>query len=247
MEDPNNPFQFSIDNTSDFSTALASLSEYLNARFTTLNNNPQTHDFLFDWLGDLLPAFQKTYPVSLVITITFGRTQSGPRALTWLFPLPDEISRFTPQEIDLFMGRLITVNVDELSQDATECAICKVKYATLAGSQMGTGALSSEVTASTHNDQAVVELAVNLREATDREQAMAESPVKLACGHIMGENCLRLWISEDASGIQPTCPMCRAIIQGIRDVEIPTEAEVMVTLDGFKGLAVSLGLSPDLD
>lgn len=106
--------------------------------------------------------------------------------------------------------------------------VCKVKYSISGGPQMGTGA-SSRVTPSMS------------QEAIDGEQVM-ESPVRFACGHVFGENCVRLIIKEALNGDKwPSCPMCRATLGGIRDLEVPFEAEVIITLDGLRGLATWLG------
>lgn len=89
---------------------------------------------------------------------------------------------------------------------------------------MGTGA-SSGVTPS------------NSQEAINGEQVM-ESPVKFACGHNFGENCLQLIIKGALNGDKwPSCHMCRATLDGIRDLELPFEAEVIITLDELRGLA----------
>lgn len=238
----NYPYPFEIANTAKFPTALASLSDNLNLQFNKIKDEAPTSDAPFTNLCDLVLLFQATHRVSIALLFTHGQATSGlslplpppNEALRstsglWLpLPPPNEILRFSPLGIDAFIRCLTKVEVEELPQDAKECDICKVKYSTSGGLQMGTGA-SSGVTSSTS------------QEAIDGEQVM-ESPVKFACGHIFGENCLRLIIKEALNGVKwPSCPMCRAALDGIRDLEVPFEAEVIITLDGLRGFAKWLG------
>lgn len=54
--------------------------------------------------------------------------------------------------------------------------------------------------------------AVNpINAAEMKENELPENPVKLECGHIFGEICLRRWISD---GNPPTCPTCRRVLNG---------------------------------
>lgn len=110
--------------------------------------------------------------------------------------------------------------VDELAEDAEECYI------------------------PTNNDQAKKAEHVSLEEAILGEQLMPESRFKLACGHHFCENCLRKRIADGLSGgHSPTCPMCEAALEGMRDVKVPDEAEVIITLDKLRALAAWLGPS----
>lgn len=138
------------------------------------------------------------------------------------------------------MEGLTEVDVDELTQDEIECPICKVKFATSAGPQVGTGASSSALTP-TNNDQVVAE--VSTQEGVVVKQATPETPFKLACGHIIGESCIQSWINHRERGTQPTCPICRTAIRGI---EVP-EIAIVVTLDELRELAALLGINSDRD
>lgn len=43
---------------------------------------------------------------------------------------------------------------------------------------------------------------------------MPENPVRLSCGHIFGELCLRTWLIQIIrKGLPPTCPKCRAKLE----------------------------------
>lgn len=227
----NYSYPFEIANTANFSAALASLSDNLNVQFNKINDDDPTSNASFLNLHDLVLLFQATHRVSIVLLFTNRQAISTPpnealqsRTGLWLpIPAPNEVLRFTPLGVDAFVRCLTKVEVEELPQDAKECDICKVNFSTSRGPQMGTGA-SSGVIPSTSQD------------AIDGEQVI-ESPVKFACGHIFGENCLRLIIKEAQNGVKwPSCPMCRAVLDGVRDPEVPFEAEVIITLNGLRGL-----------
>lgn len=238
----NYSYPFEIANTAKFSIALASLSDNLNLQFNKINDDAPTSEAPFLNLHDLVLLFQAIHRVSITLLFTQSHATSGsslplpppkealPATSGLWLPLspPNEILRFSPLGIDAFVRCLTKVEVEELPQDAKECDVCKVKYSISGGPQMGTGA-SSGVTPFTSQEE------------IDVEQVM-ESPVKFACGHIFGENCLRLIIKEALNGDKwPSCPMCRATLDGIRDLEVPFEAEVIITLDGLRGLARWLG------
>lgn len=230
-------YPFEIANTSKFSTALASLSDNLNLHFNKINNDAPTSDIPFMNLYNLVLLFQATHRVCITLLFAHGQATSCSSLPLlpqnevlrstygiWLpLPAPNEILRFSPLGIDTFIRCLTKVDIEELPQDAKECDICKVEYSAFDGPQMGTG-VSSTCTPSTN------------QKVIDGEQVM-ESPVKFRCGHIFGENCLRSIIKEAMNGVRwPTCPMCRAALDGIRDLEVPFEAEVIITLDGLRGL-----------
>lgn len=217
--------------TLDLSGAMASLSEKLHTQFTTLNDNPPRTEFPFAWLSDLMSSFQATFPVHVLLILTFGRVGNGHTAIQWKWPLENEGS-------GAFMRSLTKVGVDELTQDTNRCAICKVKFAISAGPQVGTDA--------TENDEVLAEQSVNTQEGVDVEQEIPEIPLKLACGHILGESCIQSWISERVGRTQPTCPICRAAIPGIGDIEVP-EIAMVVKLDELRGLALLFGINAARD
>lgn len=250
MTAPNKSYNFSIADTLDISTALASLSQFLNNKFNKMNNDPQNNPFSLAWMDEVIPVFQSTYPVRVILIIDFGpehvldsELQPSLQPLScsriwWPFDIPDESSGLSTLEVNACMECVAKIDVDELAQDSRECDICKIGFTNSAGLQVEADAMSSGVSP---------ELAFKAQEASDNEQVIPETPVKLACGHIYGENCLRSWISGHAGRIQPTCPTCRAVIEGIRDDEESKGAEVMITLDGLRGLAVMLGINPNRD
>jgi hypothetical protein len=41
------------------------------------------------------------------------------------------------------------------------------------------------------------------------ENEIAEKPVMLPCGHIFGNNCIRIWMLTSGGDTPPTCPYCR--------------------------------------
>lgn len=138
------------------------------------------------------------------------------------------------------MRGLTKVDADELTEDENECVICKVKFASFAGSQVASSTLTPTI-----NDQGVAEQSVNTQEGVDVEQVIPEIPLKLACGHIIGERCIQSWISGRMGGTEPNCPICRVAIPEIRDFEVP-EVAVVVSLDNLRGLVVLLGFNPYL-
>lgn len=159
-----------------------------------------------------MSVFQATYPVRISIFFFYRPSESG---MCWTFSPPQEIS----VSVDVFMSGLTKIDVDELTQDNKECAICKIEYAPFAGLEVDT-----------------------------EGQVMLENPVKLACGHIFGESCLRSWISTNLRRIRPTCPICRVAFEGIRNSTELSE-QIAITLDELEGVARALMLfepSPSL-
>lgn len=126
-----------------------------------------------------------------------------------------------------------------------KCDICKINHVTSDGPQMGPGASSSAGTPSTNDDQAKkTELHVHLEKAILGEQLMSEKLFKLACGHTFCEEYLRKRIADGLSGDHwPTCPICEAALERLRDVKVPDEAKVIITLDEVRALEKWLGPS----
>lgn len=123
-----------------------------------------------------------------------------PRALVlWEFPTLARHSSFSAAEVDEFMKTLGKVDVGSLQQDAKECDICMNDFSHLPG----TASCTSPTPASDTHKPAE-------KSIHDEE---VESPVRLACGHVYGENCLKTWISGKGIGNLPTCPMCRAVLE----------------------------------
>lgn len=94
--------------------------------------------------------------------------------------------QFTASQVDDFMQTLARVEISTLQADDAKCSICKLDY----GTQRG-GTVSSES-------------ATNFDQGLPGEDA-PEQPVKLPCGHIYGEWCIKTWLLEQRA----TCPTCR--------------------------------------
>lgn len=235
---PINFYPISAANISNFPTALASLSEFLNNKFTLINNNPKSTDDHFLNLYHLILLFQATHRVRITLLFTHGKATSG----LWLpLPSPNRTLLFSPEGVNMFLMGLTKIGADVIDKDEIdedEIDEDEIDVDELAGD-------SEECYTPTNNDQAKkAELHVSLEEAILGEQLMPENRFKLACGHYFCENCLRERIADGLSGgHSPTCPMCEAALEGMRDVKVPGEAEVIITLDKLRALAAWLGPS----
>lgn len=140
--------------------------------------------------------------------------------------------RFLPIEVDEYMESLARVDIDSLGtkeEEDSKCDICKESFGQPRGScsppitpstittttTSTSSSSSSSLPESTQHvvyepesesGQPVEEANNPINAAETREDERPEIPVKLECGHIFGEICLRRWISE---GNSPTCPTCR--------------------------------------
>lgn len=91
--------------------------------------------------------------------------------------------QFSPSQVDDFIQTLPRVDISTLERDEAECSICKLEYGTHRGN---TGTMAA------------------LDQGLSGEEE-AERPVKLSCGHIFGEWCIKMWLVEQPA----SCPTCR--------------------------------------
>lgn len=94
--------------------------------------------------------------------------------------------QFTTGQVDDFIQTLARVEISTLHVDDAKCPICKLDY----GTQRGETASS--------------ESATNSDQGLPGEDA-PEQPVRLSCGHVFGEWCIKTWLLEQRA----TCPTCR--------------------------------------
>lgn len=202
----------------DLPTALSALADILTTQFNALNDEPPEDPPppLVDLIGNTAYGFQSIYGVRLRIIIrtpsypnsnsesdseqpNCPQPQLGSRPVIWECPALARNFSLLPAEIKEFMEMLEKVNVSSLEQDARECDICKKEFSHLPD------AVSSTDPTSVKDTRAPTE-----QSATDEEP---ENPVRLACGHIYGEDCLQKWIIGSGSWGLPSCPMCRAVLE----------------------------------
>lgn len=93
--------------------------------------------------------------------------------------------QFTASQVEDFVQTLVRVDVSTLQTDEANCSICKLEY----GAQRG-GTSSEPVS---NSDQGWP------------GEDDPEEPVKLSCGHIFGEWCMKTWLLEQPA----SCPTCR--------------------------------------
>lgn len=228
----------------DLSTALSALTDILTAQFNVLNDEPPTDPppSILSVIGATLFGFQSIYRVHLRVFITVpfyssSHSRSNPdshsksqinnpqpqyhsRLVIWECPAVARSSSFSAAEVDEFMKTLEKVNLDSLKQDARECDICKKDF-----SHLPSTASFINPTPANNDTQERTEQFVNDEEL--------EIPVRLACGHVYGGNCLKTWIGMKGIGNLPTCPMCRAVIE----TESIAMSEVRIMLDRVGALS----------
>lgn len=95
--------------------------------------------------------------------------------------------QFSPSQVDEILQTSARVEINTFEADELNCSICKLEYGTERGN-----AMSTEQSAS-GSDQGL-----------PGEEA-PEQPVKLSCGHIFGEWCIKTWLLEQSA----SCPICR--------------------------------------
>lgn len=200
----------------DFSTALSALTNILTAELNALNDEAPTDPPppILSLIGTTIFGFQRKYRTQLRILITVPSSSSAPDSnpepLVWEWsPLASNSTFSTAAEVDEFIKTLEKVNVTSLMPDARECDICKTDFSHSPGPTPARQAAQRPAKQSVH----------------DEEQP--ESPVRLACGHVYGERCLKTWIGGKGIGNLPTCPMCRAVL----DSGNIAVSEVTITLD----------------
>lgn len=222
----------------DLSTDLSALTKILIAQLNVLNDEPPTDPLppILSLIGVTILGFQSIHPVNLLVHITIpsssspdslsnsgsnnsesqnnsSQPQDRSRLVIWEFPALASNSSFSAADVDEFMKTLGKVNVTSLKQDARECVICKTDFSLLPGA-----ASSTNPTPAGHAQEQ------GGQSVNDEE---LENPVRLACGHVYGEKCLKTWISGKGIGNLPTCPMCRALL----DTGSIAVREIRITLD----------------
>lgn len=97
----------------------------------------------------------------------------------------DSGSRRPPNEVEGILQKLSRVEISWLEADDLKCSICQSEY----GKERGD----------------------KTKPASDSDQILSddespESPVRLPCGHLLGDLCIYKWLEEP----QPaSCPLCR--------------------------------------
>jgi len=67
---------------------------------------------------------------------------------------------------------------------------------------------------------------------TTNNNIPAESPVRLRCNHVIGQNCILNWLTPEIGGRVPTCPLCRNPIFNAAGRELPTRSNHHVARPG---------------
>lgn len=227
----------------DLSTAQSALTKILTAQLNVLNDEPHTDPPppILSLIGATIFGFQSLHRIHLRVLITVpsfsspdyrsnsdsnSESQNNPsqpqyrsRLITWEYPALASNSSFSAAAVDEFMKKLGKVNVTSLKQDARECDICKTDFSHLPAAAPPTNPTPAS------RAQEPAERSVNDEEL--------ETPVRLACGHVYGEKCLKTWISGKGIENLPTCPMCRVVL----DSGSIAVSEVRITLDRVGALS----------
>lgn len=99
--------------------------------------------------------------------------------------------QFSPCQIEDFLQTLDRVEISTLGTDDLTCSICKLEYG------KGRGNTTEPVSGS--------------GQALPGEES-PEYPVKLSCGHVFGNWCIKTWLL----GRPASCPACRFQFQMVR-------------------------------
>ena len=92
--------------------------------------------------------------------------------------------QFTPSQVEGFMQTSSRVEIGTLGADDLRCSICKEEYGKQRGESPGP---TSKMDPRLPDDE------------------MPEYPVKLSCGHVLGEWCIKTWLLAHPA----SCPTCR--------------------------------------
>lgn len=99
--------------------------------------------------------------------------------------------QFSPCQVEDFLQTLARVEISTLGTDDVKCSICKLEYGKGRGN--------------------TTEPASNSGQGLPGEET-PEYPVKLSCGHVFGDWCIKTWLL-----VQPaSCPICRFQFQPVR-------------------------------
>lgn len=99
--------------------------------------------------------------------------------------------QFSSSQVEEFLQTLSRVEISTLGTDNVKCSICKQEY----------GILREDST----------ELASGSDQGLPGEET-PEYPVKLSCGHVFGEWCIKTWLL----GQPASCPTCRLQFEPVR-------------------------------
>ena len=94
--------------------------------------------------------------------------------------------QFSASQVDNFLRILPRVEISILDKEEEKCSICKLEYGTKRGGTTCTEPASE-------SDQGLP------------GEELPEQPVKLSCGHVFGEWCIKTWLLEQPA----SCPTCR--------------------------------------
>lgn len=93
--------------------------------------------------------------------------------------------QLSPEQVDEFVQASARVEIGAPESDEMECSICKLKYGTYRGEEI----LGTEPA---------------LDQGLKGEDA-PEQAVKLPCGHVFGDWCIKTWLLEVPAASCPTC------------------------------------------
>lgn len=104
--------------------------------------------------------------------------------------------QLSPSQFEDFLKTSARVEMGALESDEVECSICKLEYGTYRGEE-------------TNNTEPALDQGLP-------GEGISEQPVKLPCGHLFGEWCIKIWLLEQLA----SCPICRIqfkpVVQRIR-------------------------------
>ena len=100
--------------------------------------------------------------------------------------------QFSPSQVEDFLQTMTRVGIRALGTDDVKCSICMQEYGTARGEQ----------TTNRTTDQLLLD-GFGVRTLAGGEAP--EYPVKLSCGHVYGEWCIKRWLLARPA----SCPTCR--------------------------------------
>lgn len=163
-----------------------------------------------------IDEFLERFQVGLFLTIEYdlGRPPRGkgniPNAGVMQYFGPGSALSYIPEYLDEFLQALPHVPRTSMLEDGNvpRCPICWGPFAEEFSPAPPTN--NEEKNQSDNNMVLPAEAAI--------ESQTVDIPVRLPCGHVFGEDCLRSWLSNLESWNPPTCPICRCQLEGLGDV-----------------------------
>lgn len=164
-----------------------------------------------DRMKNEMREFQNHFQVGLFVTIESDADVTAlwggsiPYAEIWHFPGPRSACQAIPEHIEKFMQALPQVSVNSLLEECKvpECCICLEKFA------------EQSCPHSSANNGRGNQPNCMVLPAETIEPQNTDIPVRLPCGHIVGKQCIRLWLSKSVGRNLPRCPICRSILEGL--------------------------------